>query len=401
MSKRTNKDSRPILSEQLRQALIGTLKTHLPLGLDGQALDDEKLWEILLYASVNGIAIERACNALDQAPSGNTVRAHLQGCLDPSCFGVFALEESLNEALQHQLPVAVRRRLKGKKGFEVGIDLVEIPYHGQPACQEEEVCRGLAKGGTTHFHRYATLAIVHHHWRYEVALTFVWADETMDQVIVRLLAQAARVGVRLRRAYLDKGFCRKEVFALLRRHRLPYLIPIPLRGQQGGIRQLFVGRKSYRTTYTFNAGTRQQYTTDVIVIRRYSKGRYGRHQSGWFAYAAYGMEAMPLSQIFDSYRRRFGMESGYRQMHQVRGRTTSPSPTLRRLLIGLAFLLYNAYLLFRQIARTTRSYGQRLRLILLTLARIKQLLQQLIITKLGLADLSPRPVPWMEAQPVS
>ena len=400
MSKRPSKDSRPILSQQLRQALIGTLKTHLPLDLEGQALDDEKLWEILLYASVNGIAIESACNTLADVPSGNTVRAHLQGSLDPSCFGVFALEESLNEALQHQLPRGVRRRLKGK-GWEVGIDLVEIPYHGQPACQEEELCRGLAKSGTTHFHRYATLAIVHHHCRYEVALSFVWADETMDQVVERLLAQAAQVGVRIRRAYLDKGFCRKEVFALLRRHRLPYLIPIPLRGKEGGIRQLFVGRKGYRTTYTFNAGTRQQYTTDVIVLRRYCKGRYGRHQSGWFAYAAYGMEAVPLSQIFDGYRRRFGMESGYRQMHQVRGRTTSPSPTLRLLLIGLAFLIYNAYLLFRQIGRTVRSYGQRLRLLWLTLPRMKQLLQQLIIAKLGLEDLTPRVVPWMETQPAS
>lgn len=400
MSKRRSKDSRPLLSQQLRQALIGTLKTHLPLDLEGQELDEEKLWEILLYASVNGIAIESACNTLADVPSGNTVRAHLQGCLAPCCFGVFALEDDLNQALQHQLPRGVGQRLKSK-GWEVGIDLVEIPYHGQPACQEEELRRGAAKGGTTHFHSYATLAIVHHHWRYEVAVTFVWADERMDQVVERLLVLAAQVGLRLRRAYLDKGFCRQEVFTLLRRHRLPYLIPLPLRGKAGGIRQLFVGRKSYRTTYTFNADTPQQYTTEVIVIRRYSKGRYGRHQSGWFAYATYGMEAMPLCQIFDSYRRRFGMESGYRQLHQVRARTTSPSPTLRLLLVGVAFLLYNAYLLFRQIGHTTRTYGQRLRRIWLTLARMKQLLQQLIIAKLGVKDLTARTVPWMEAQGAS
>ena len=29
------------------------------------------------------------------------------------------------------------------------------------------------------------------------------------------------------------------------------------------------------------------------------------------------MDHVPLPQIFDLYRRRFGMESGYRQMHQV------------------------------------------------------------------------------------
>lgn len=64
MSKRRSKDSRPLLSQQLRQALIGTLKTHLPLAVEGQELDEEKLWEILLYASVNGVAIESACNTL-------------------------------------------------------------------------------------------------------------------------------------------------------------------------------------------------------------------------------------------------------------------------------------------------------------------------------------------------
>ena len=378
MSKRlSSKDTHPTLSQQMRQALVCTLKTHLPLGVEGQELDDEMLWDILLYASVNGTTIESACNELADVPSGNTVRPHLQETLDPSCFGVYALEDQLNAVLQSQLPARLLRRRK-RKGYEIGIDLIEIPYHGKPVHCPEEVSRGLAKSGTTHFHRYATLAIVHHHQRYEVALTFVWADESMDQVVDRLLEQADQLGLRLRRAYLDKGFCRREVFTVLRQRRLPYLIPIPVKGQSGGIRQLFTGRKSYRTTYTFNANKPQAYTTEVIVLRCYSKGRYGRHGSEWFVYAAYGMEQVPLHQIFDLYRRRFGMESGYRQMHQVRARTTSPSPTLRLLLVGLAFLLYNVYILFRPIAHTTRTYGTRLRRLWLTLGRMKRLIQRFL-----------------------
>ena len=158
--------------------------------------------------------------------------------------------------------------------------------------------------------------------RYEVALTFVWADESMDQVVDRLLDQARQMGLRLRRAYLDKGFARREVYALLRQRRLPYLIPIPVKGKSGG-------------------------------IRRYSKGRYGRHGSEWFVYAAYGMDRVPLPQIFELYRRRFGMESGYRQLHQVRARTTSPKPTWRLLLVGLGLLLYNVYIFFRRDGQTT------------------------------------------------
>ena len=377
MSKRHSQDTPPTLSQQMRQALVSTLETHVPLNIQGRDLDDEMVWDILLYASVNGTTIESACNELAEVPSGNTVRPHLQEALEPSCWGVFALEDQLNTTLQRQLPAGVLRRRK-RKGYEVGIDLTDIPYHGQPAQLPEEIRRGPAKSGTTHFHSYATLAIVHHGWRYEVGLTFVWAGEPMDQVVDRLLDQARRLGLRLRRAYLDKGFCRREVFTVLRHRRLPYLIPIPVKGKAGGIRQLFTGRTSYRTTYTFNAGKDSAYTTDVIIIRRYSKGRYGRHGSEWFAYAAYGMDTVPLHQIFDLYRRRFGMESGYRQMHQVRARTTSPSPTLRLLLVGVAFLLYNVYILFRAKAHTTRTYGTRVRRLWLTLGRMKRLIQRFL-----------------------
>ena len=99
------------------------------------------------------------------------------------------------------------------------------------------------------------------------------------------------------------------------------------------------------------------------------------------------MERVPLEQIFDLYRRRFGMESGFRQMPQVRARTTSTNPTWRLLLVGLAFLLYNVYLLFRQLAHTTRTYGQRLRRIWLSLGRMKRLIQRLLEQKFGLVEM--------------
>jgi len=387
MNKRVSSpDTRPTLTAQMRQALLHILSRTLSLDIQGRALDDETLWDILLYASVNGITIERACNELDAVPSGNTVRDHVREALDPSCFGVYDLEEQLTAALQSQLPASVLRRRK-RKGWEVGLDLTDIPYHGEPAQIPEELRRGPAKSGTTHFHSYATLAIVHNNQRYEVALTFVWADEPMEQVVDRLLEQARHLGLRLRRAYLDKGFCRRAVLALLRQRRLPYLIPIPVKGKSGGIRQLFTGRKSYRTTYTFNAGKDTAYTTDVIVLRRYSKGRYGRHGTEWFAYAAYGMDPVPLPQIFDLYRRRFGMESGYRQLHQVRARTTSPNPTWRLLLVGLGFLLYNIYILFRQRGQTTRTYGQRQRRLTLSLGHMKRMIQRFLEQKFGVTEM--------------
>jgi hypothetical protein len=388
MSKCLSESSGPSLSQQVRHILIDTLKTHLPLDIEARTLDETKLWELVLYASVQGISLDSTCQELDEVPSGNRVREHIKEAFDASALRLVALEDDLNAALYSGLPSSLIKRA-GRKGYDIGIDLVEIPYYGQPAQVDEEIRRGSARSGTTRFHAYATLAVVHHGQRYEMALSFVWADETMEQVVQRLLIQAQGIGLRIRRAYLDKGFAREAVYALLRQKRIPYLIPLPIRGKTGGLKALCQGAGSYRTTHTFNAGTPQAYTTEVILICRYSKGRYGRHGCQWFAYATYGMERVPLAQIFPLYRRRFGMESGYRQMHQVRACTTSANPTWRLLLVGVAFLLYNVYIHFRQNGRQVNPYDRRARTPWLSLKRMARMILRLIEQRLGVADFEP------------
>jgi hypothetical protein len=70
------------------------------------------------------------------------------------------------------------------------------------------------------------------------------------------------------------------------------------------------------------------------------------------------------------YRRRFGIETSYRQLHQVRARTSSRNPALRLLLVGLALLIVNLWvLLLRTWVQVTR-YGGRVRIVELTLERI-------------------------------
>ena len=52
----------------------------------------------------------------------------------------------------------------------------------------------------------------------------------------------------------------------------------------------------------------------------------------------------PLVRVRRRYRRRFGIESGYRLMEQVRARTTSLNPALRFLLMGVALLIVNMWI---------------------------------------------------------
>jgi putative transposase len=298
---------------------------------------------------------------LADAPSGNTTREHLDAALDPSRAGMRELEAQLNQALRAQLPKQVLRWISRRR-VENAADLVEIPYHGQTAQDDDEVRRGAASDGTTPFHMYATLAIVHSGQRFTLAMTFVWAGEKMEVVLAR------KLGVRFKRLYCDKGFCSVAVLRLLRRQRVPYIIPIPARGGAGGIKGLFYGRRSYSRRYTFNRGTRAAYTTTVVIVCRYSARRYGRHGVAYFAYAVYGLGRVEAHQLFELYRRRFGIETSYR--HQVRARTSSRNPALRLLLVGLALLIVNLWVLLRRTWVQMTRYGRRVRVVELTLERV-------------------------------
>ncbi len=89
------------------------------------------------------------------------------------------LKALLNRTLRAQPPKEVWRRIK-KKRVDVAIDLVEIPYHGEPELNEAEMRRSTARSGTTHFHMYSTLAVIHHQQRFTLALTFVRLDNLLN-----------------------------------------------------------------------------------------------------------------------------------------------------------------------------------------------------------------------------
>ena len=99
------------------------------------------------------------------------------------------------------------------------------------------------------------------------------------------------------------------------------------------------------------------------------------------------MDQIPELQIHELYRRRFGIESGYRQMHQVRARTASRNPALRLLFVGLALLILNVDIALRQVWLTVRHFGSRTRRTWLTLQRLSFLLARLIEQRLGVSGI--------------
>ena len=341
MSKPTVKITRTIRSEQVLNAFAQVVRRNLPLELKNTRITADDIVYALAYANVHRLSISSACQELQGAPSGNRLREVLVESL-PDRSGV---QRALNRIFHQQLHPSL---LKGVRDYNMAIDLTLIPYHGQPYEDQKEIVRGAPKSGTTHFHGYATVSIVRDHRRYVVALRFIEYGEEMADIVRWLIKRVKSLKIRIRRAFLDKGFCSKLVFKVLKQHELSYVTPIPVRGKSGGVRRLFQGQ-SCKTTYTFDSPKYGEYTVQAVAVKRYSKGRYGRHTSKWFAYAVAGLPASILpAQVFELYRQRFGIESSYRQMNLVRARTSTRNPAIRLLLVGLAFVLFNLYIALRQ-----------------------------------------------------
>lgn len=342
MPKTIFKPNREVAPLQLANALTTVMQTYLPLEFEHTRISPEDAWQILAYASVTRQTVAAACAALPEAPSGNRLREVLL----PALPTLPELQRRLNCILRQQLHPSL---FKKKRPFQFAIDLTLIPYHGQAQTQADEVMRGEAKSGTTHFHGYATLSIVHDKRRYTLMLIFVRLGQTMAEVVRQLLDRLKRLNFKVRRLYLDAGFCNVAVLKTLRRRKLPYVLPIPLRGKSGGVRKLFTRPKSYSGYYTLHSPSDGAWTVKAVALRRYFKGRYKKHGVHWFAYAICGLPRhTPLAQVFEWYRRRFGIETSYRQMHHLRARTTSRNPVWRLLLVGLAFILVNLYITLRR-----------------------------------------------------
>jgi putative transposase len=377
MPKPALKTNRVIRSPQVLDAFITFLRPRLPLDLQHTRITADDLIAVLAYASVNRLSIEAAHAELDHLASANRLREVLAAALPsrPS------LQRSLNTILRQQLP---RCLLKGKRSYTVAIDLTLIPYHGQPQRDKAEVVRGAPKAGTTHFHGYATISVVHSKQRYVVALRFIEAGEAMTEIVGKLLTRLKTLGIRLRRLYLDKGFCATPVFKSLDRRGIRYVVPIPVRGKSGGVRDLFVGPKGYWTPYTFHSKQYGAYTVQAVVVRRYTKGRFKRKGVKWFAYAVAGLPPSTTPrQVFELYRQRFGIETSYRQMNQVRARTSTRNPVIRLLLIGLAFILVNLYVALRESLTTVPRGETSLAYTWLTLCRLARLLSRAIEQLVG------------------
>jgi hypothetical protein len=313
-------------------------RRHIPLTAAGYRCQTGDLWRLLLAAAARRTTIEAACADLSGAPDANTVRGYLTEQLPPP--GIPDLEHQWNNLLRSLIPDWLPDRPQ-----EIAVDFHDEPYYGRddPDDPDNWVCRGEARAGTTHFYRCATAYIMLHDVRLTLAVVFVKPKMDKVAILKRLLSTVRTAQISIKCLYADKGFCCIEVLRYLSRRRIPAIVAMPIRGKLAGTRALCRGHTSYRTMYTLQSAEHGSLTVPIAAVRTYQRRRSGRRQLRWLLYVCLRCGG-PVMQVRRRYRRRFGIETGYRLMEQVRARTTSPNPALRFLLMGVALLIVNMWI---------------------------------------------------------
>ncbi len=367
--RRTRRRPRTLSDRQVRSAalfwLLPLLKSALCRTFRPPTIRDTA--DLLLRAAVLRASVHRARAQSRRGRSDRTARwlfAHL---------GLGRTRRSLTLTLRKQI-----RHHVPKDPVDVAIDFHDRPYYGRPQdARRRQIVKTKEERGTHRAHRFASLSILLPHYRLIASLRFHPRNGGTLFAVQKALRDFQMVGGKLRAVFLDRGFYNWAVLSWLKAQGITAAVPLRLGSRQR--KKWERGKRSYSTTHTLKGprpGDPPLELTIHVVVRYQMGKKWGKHGCQYLIYAVLG--EMPLKEVADRYRGRFGIESSYRILGQALARTSSRSPALRLLQVGVGMLLQNEWVILQLIYASEGRQGPVGFRIREELLRFEDLLQMLL-----------------------
>ncbi|HEY9204444.1 MAG TPA: transposase [Candidatus Methanoperedens sp.] len=322
-----------VLLKDTLKALDG--KIDLKIGANSKYHQSD-IFNLILTASVNTTSIESSAFELKVVknkkyiPSPDIVFYHIerQNNLD--------LQHHLEEVINLSYLMAEKRRLFGKYAA-VAIDIHEIPYYGEVNNPFIMGCKH--KNGTSYCYKYATIDIVEKNQRFTLKAIPLTPLSNNNATIVNQLLQHAMKYVHIKYVLLDRGFFSVDVINILMNLKLKYIMPAI---KNDKIKQVVKGNSnkiSYFLKYTMKSGKKNA-TFNLMV-------KYDEKDKEYYTFAT-NFEIIyknDIECIAENYRKRWGIETGYRVKKDFMAITTTECYSVRMLYFMISVILYNFWLL--------------------------------------------------------
>jgi Transposase DDE domain len=314
----------------VRDTARQALETALPVKSYGRLVSAKRLLEVLLLVATLRSSLSAIVRRFRFGFSHETARLAVAANLPD--------KDVLTKGLLDALYLFGTRALR-RHPWVIAIDEHREPFYGDR--HTKGVTGGQKKAGSKYAYSYATAVLVHHRHRFTVGLIALDGSLKPHQIVATLLKQIPSRGLKVRGVVLDSGFDSGETLLLLQDKDLSYTVPLRKKGN---------GKNRRNAAWDLEVGTvtevdwkteqtRRAVETQAVVVQRPGeKDKKVYAFRGWDAEQARS-EARRARLAKRWYRKRFGIETSYRQKNEGEGKTTKKDVKYRLLLLGLALLL--------------------------------------------------------------
>jgi putative transposase len=334
------------ISKHIKKSIKNEIVYNLPIPMAGNCTYTKKnIINTVIFSISNNNFIEYSSKRLlDKrgfCPSSDAVFYHLNKLNEKKVFSTYQQTNQtlLNQAKHHGV---------FNKPVSCGLDIHKIPWFGK---KKDVHVLGMERvRGTNYGHGYASLECIEPGRRFTLS-ALPLNQFTTKKKIIRHLVNEARKHADINRLFLDREFFNIESINVLKELSALFVIPAKRNKKIGKIIREFKQKcqkkppyeehYSLITEYTLKKGKDSATFTLVVIVESPE-----RFDGEWnvFAYATNILVTKDNAlELADSYRSRWGIETGYRVKEEVRGKTCSPDYAIRLFLQLLSILLYNLW----------------------------------------------------------
>ena len=253
--------------------------------------------------------------------------------------------DSMSERCDKMLSRSPKSALKFVEIYNIGpvtiaIDKHLIPRHDKPADMRHNMTKGKSERGTCTFETYMTVDIVAGFTRFNLACCKVGRGHFDDEFVRKIVQKCPKIGISVRMFLMDREFYSVAVMRTMREPGQNFIMPaIKNKSIKKAIKEHEKGKRGAVSEYTMKSQYGRKFTFNVVIVYNEEDEKYYTFATNIMCQDPSGM----LEYVTEECKKRWGIETGYRRLEQMRPHTTGKNASVRIMLFCMVMIMFNLW----------------------------------------------------------